>query len=568
MNEFENEKFIPEKDNAAQNVSNGECAACEETKAAEPITQPTPPTTAEPASYAPPVVNNTASEPEAPKADNQNTFKNQVNPQQVNSNNFAGNQPNGTAYQNTAQNQQPYGYRTQYYQQPNQPFTPPNPMGGVPPYGYQQPPMNNGFNPGYGAQPQPQPFEIDPSTANPIHYTSVEKPTENKESKKGLKIFCVIMAAVVLLTGGCLTGYFVGNNKPSSGSNLHSNVDVDLASKPKDTDESTPAEVYEQVSPSIVGIRVYNEKGKMADASGVIYTEDGYIITNDHIYSEIGAAKFKVYMHDGIQYDADYVAGDVISDLAVLKIRGGKDFKPAVLGNSEEIFCGENVVAIGRPSNATTPSVITKGIISLTKRRVQTTSSYSARLIQTDSAINPGSSGGALVNMYGQVIGITASKVKGSVYDRIGFAIPTKTVKRVVEQLISDGKVTDRAKLGITYRMADSIVSEINKLNGVGLYINNVTNDSDLKGKLEEGDIITHINGVAATSDDVVLDIIEDCKAGDTITVSVVKKNGSVEEYKAKLKANIGQSSYSKEIDEGDKNESSGGGTFDFPFGE
>lgn len=414
----------------------------------------------------------------------------------------------------------------------------------------------------------PKPFPENVGAANPVKYTPVEKNESSDGSRKGFKVFCVILAAVILLTGGCITGYFVGRQEPSAQS-LYGDVDLDLAAKPKDTDESTAAEVYEQVDASIVGIRVYNTQGQIADASGVIYTEDGYVITNDHIYSSIGAPKFKIYTNDGAQYDADYVAGDVVSDLAVLKIREGKDLTPATLGDSNEIYCGERVAAIGRPNDATARSTITTGIVSLTSRRVQTTSSYSARLIQTDSAINPGSSGGALVNMYGQVIGITASKLSGENYDRIGFAIPTTTVKRVVEQLIKSGEVTDRAKLGISYSMVDSVTAEINNIDGVGLYVGEVTEDSDLYGKLGEGDIITHVNGIAITDDDIILDIIEECRAGDKISITVLTADGGQAEYTAVLKANIGESSYTEEImTEESQNSSSGGGTFNFPDGE
>jgi serine protease Do len=277
-------------------------------------------------------------------------------------------------------------------------------------------------------------------------------------------------------------------------------------------------------------------------------------------------------MHDGTERTATYIAGDTISDLAILKLDNTSNIEPAVFGDSREIFCGENVVAVGRPSDATADSSITSGIISLTKRRIQTTSNYSARLIQTDSAINPGSSGGALVNMYGQVIGITASKLAGVEYDAIGFAIPTTTVKRVCEQLITHGKVTNRAKLGITYNEINSVTAEIRKLENVGLYIVSVGEDSDLYGKVVEGDMITHINGIEITNDDIVLDLLEECVAGDQITLSVVNSRGGVQDYTVTLKANIGESSYKDALGsvtpDGDSSGNPSGPTFDFPFGE
>ena len=325
-----------------------------------------------------------------------------------------------------------------------------------------------------------------------------------------------------------------------------------------------------------MGIRVYNSKSAF-DASGVIYTEDGYIITNDHIYENVGAPKFRIYAYDGTEYDAVFVAGDTVSDLAVLKIVNGSGFKAAVFGNSAELVCGENVFAIGRPSDASDNTSITAGTVSLTSRRVKSKSNYSSGLIQTDTAINPGSSGGALVNMYGQVVGITSSKLTGADYDTISFSIPSVTVKRNVDQLIAGGKVTDRAKIGITYLEVNSVYKEMNNYAATGLLVQEVNSDSDLYGKVEKNDIITHINDIEIVKDDIVLDIIESCKAGDEITLTVLSKSGDQKTFTVKLGANIGQSSYKEnESDTASQSGSSSGsggssgsdGTFNFPQGD
>lgn len=414
-------------------------------------------------------------------------------------------------------------------------------------------------------------FSVDEEPVwNKVEYSPVGKIEDYKPMGRGLKIFCLVMAAVIVLTATTAAGYFMGRSSVSN-NYIGTLVDVDLEAKPKNTDQNTPAQIYEKVNKSIVGIRIYNEAGQASDASGVIYTEDGYIVTNDHIYSEIGAAKFKVFMYDGTEYDATYVAGDTVSDLAVLKI-DVKNLQAAQFGNSNELINGESVVAMGRPNDATDFTSITGGMISLTKRRVKTTSSYTARLIQTDSAINPGSSGGALVNMYGQVVGITSSKLAGVEYDAIGFAIPTTTMKRVVEQLIANGKVTDRAKLGITYTEVNSVTAEVENYAAVGLLVVSVSEDSDIFGKVGEGDFITHVNGIEITNDDIVLDIIEDCKAGDKISLTVLFSNGSTADFDVTLRANTSDSSYSSVItnerEEGTESGSTSGGTFDFPFGE
>ncbi len=402
---------------------------------------------------------------------------------------------------------------------------------------------------------------------NPINFTPVTPVAEHKPMSAGLKVFALIMAGVILLTTTCIAGYFLGKN--SVGGNYLSNkVNVGLDAKPAKTDELSASQVYEKVNPSVVGICVYNDSGIGSNATGVIYSKDGYIVTNDHIYSEVGAAKFKIYTHDGKEYDASYVAGDIVSDLAILKIKEGK-FTPANFGNSEELIYGENVVAIGRPNGASNPSSITKGVISATNRRVNTTSNYSSKLIQTDSSINPGSSGGALVNMYGQVIGITSSKLASVEYDAVGYAIPTTTMKRIVDELIKKGRVETRAKLGITYNVIDSITASISNYKYEGLYVVSVAEDSDLYGKVNAGDVITHINGIKVTSDDIVLDIIEQSKAGDTIEVTFVSKKGDSKKVSAALRANIGESSYSQiEQKPNNNNSDKNGGTFDFPFGE
>ena len=411
---------------------------------------------------------------------------------------------------------------------------------------------------------------------SPINYTKVVPVENTKPMSRGLKFFSLLLALVIALTAACAGGYYLGKisvSKTFSGGDAV----VGLEAKPKNTDEMTAAQVYEKVNASVVGIYVYNSSGKMANASGVIYSKDGYIITNDHIYSEISSPKFKIYTYDNKEYDAQYIAGDKVSDLAILKIKDG-DFKTAVFGNSNQIIFGENVVAIGRPGGATNASSITKGIVSATSRRVQTTSSYSARLIETDCPINPGSSGGVLVNMYGQVVGITSSKLASSDIDAVGYAIPTTTVKRIAEELIKNGKVSSRAKLGITYRAIDSVTAELEGYKYKGLYVDSVAEDSDLLGKITKGDIITHINGTEVTRDEIVLDIIENSKAGDSIQVTFVNSSDKSKTIQAKQKANVGESSYFTAEQQQQQNggalpqlpnESEGnGGEFNFPFGE
>ena len=397
-------------------------------------------------------------------------------------------------------------------------------------------------------------------TDTPIVLKTPEK-GKKKQLDKGFKLFVIILAIAVAVSAFSLGGYFVGRNSVFKG---NSDIVLDLEAKPQNTDEYSAAQVYSIVNKSVVGIVVYNADGDSASASGVVYSEDGYIITNDHIYSNIAAPKFKIYTYDGSEYEAKYVAGDNRSDLAVLKI-DSSGFYPAVFGNSQELVIGENVVAIGRPSTAQTESSITTGIVSLTERRLAITSSYSTKFIQTNAAINPGSSGGALVNMYGQVVGITSSKIATTDYEGVGFAIPTTEVKKVVDSLISGGEVANRAKIGITYYALDSITAEINGFSVTGLYVDSVTADSKFYGKLNKGDIITHLNGQQIDSDTEVLNYIDGAKPGDTVTFTVVTSKGNNKTVSGELIKAETDSSY---ISKKQNSDSSAPSDFDFPFGD
>lgn len=389
------------------------------------------------------------------------------------------------------------------------------------------------------------------------------KPTPSKENKRGLRIFAFLIAVAFLLTGVATLGYFAGKNSIFNPGNLSLN----LESKPQNSEKLSAEKVYEILNKSVVGIAVYDSEGIKGHASGVIYSEDGYIITNDHIYENVPNAKFVIYTHDGNTYDANFIAGDTRSDLAVLKAEAS-GFYPATFGNSDELKFGEEVVAIGRPNDATASSSITGGYISFLNRRVSNSTSYTSKLIQTDSAINPGSSGGALVNMYGQVIGITSSKLVGDEYEGIGYAIPTTTVKYVVEELISNKSVTTRAKLGVSYTEIDAVTAKINSSKVTGLLIAEVSEGTSLYGKVSEGDIITEVNGEKILKSETVLDIIEASKPGDKIKLTVyISKTNSYKTIEAKLLKAESTSSYKTDVPQINEGNNIGGGTFDFPYG-
>lgn len=384
---------------------------------------------------------------------------------------------------------------------------------------------------------------------------------EIQNHKKGLIVFLGALIILILLCTATVGGYFIA--KLDIGMGAKNDIYTELAPKPNNENQLSSQEVYDAANPSVVGILIYDSTGVKGQASGVVYSEDGYIITNDHIYADVPNAKFKVFTYDNKEYDASFVAGDSRTDLAVLKINSS-GFYPATFGDSADVTYGETVYAIGRPIDATAPSSITSGIVSFTDRRILSDGNYSIEHIQASAIINPGSSGGALVNAYGQIIGITSSKKMATGYEGVGFSVPSRMVKLVVESLITNGKVIDRARLGIGYSMIDSVTAQLQN-SPTGIRVASVDAECSLYGKIVEGDYIVAVNGVKITRDDVLLDVIESSKPNDTIMLEVIRKNGANETLAAKLISAESSSSYKKNSNEENNNNNSG--AFDFPYG-
>lgn len=402
----------------------------------------------------------------------------------------------------------------------------------------------------------------------------IEKPVKdnkkNKKNKRGLAVFILIICLIISLIAALTVGYYLGNYKATRKNKDNS---LTLEEKPVSEESLSGQEIYKKVNPSVVGISVYNSKSYLGYASGVVYSEDGYIVTNDHIYADVENAKFRVYTYDGKAYDAKFVGGDTRTDLAVLKIDSA-GFYPATFGNSEELVFGESVYAIGRPNESDQTASITQGCISFVNVRVSNATKYSEKFIQTDAVINPGSSGGALANAYGQVIGITCGKRVSDDYEAVGYAIPTTTVKKIVASLIQNKGVVTRAKLGISYQFFDDITA-INKNTHIGLSVADVSGNEELAKQLKVGDIIIKVNDTDITDDSILLDLIENSKPGDVLNLTIYSSNGETKTIQAKLLTDKSTSSYKgtaakKEDNNKDKNSQSSeaqGGTFDFPYG-
>ena len=385
-------------------------------------------------------------------------------------------------------------------------------------------------------------------------------------NRAGMRVFCVLLALVVVAGIMLSGGYFLGRSGVKNGGYAPAGTAADLQPRPEEPGKSI-AEVAEMVRPSVVGIVIYSAGDSTArgEASGIIMTQDGYILTNDHIYKDIPAPKFLIITSDGKEYDAEFYAGDLRSDIAVLKAKA-TGLKAATFGDSSGLVIGESVLAIGNPAGAYNSSTVTQGIVSAVRRQTSGESSYSMRLIQTNAAINPGNSGGPLVNLHGQVIGVSSSKIVGTGYEGMGFAIPSVTAKSISDSLLKNKFVENRARMGIRYVMLDTVTAKKAGL-PAGMQIAEIDRESDLTGKdVKAGDIITHVDGKAITGGDMVLDIIESSKPGQSLQMTIYRPDGKRSfEVSAKLLEDKGSNSYSNTVPD-----SSGGSNkeFDFPFGD
>jgi serine protease Do len=370
---------------------------------------------------------------------------------------------------------------------------------------------------------------------------------------RGLVVFTVSLVGILVISLFGLTGYslMVGRRVESSSASegvpsqsqsqsvpandapSQADSGLDLAGKPQ-IQETQPVserltipEIAKLVSPSVVGVSAHNDVRiyePVSIGSGIVMSEDGYIITNAHVLA--GGSKYKVQLSDNSPYDARLIGFDSSTDLAVLKIEA-TGLTPAVFGDSSQIEVGETVVAIGNPSGIELAGSVTRGIISAINRQVST--DRSLNYIQTDAAINPGNSGGALVNEFGQVIGINSAKIVAAGYEGIGFAIPITDAKPILDMLIVSGRVTGRVMLGILCNP----VSEADSLKygiPMGLEIQEVYETSDLRGKdIQLGDILTEINGQRVFTLADVESIIEEYKVGDEVTLKFYRRISTVQ---------------------------------------
>ena len=406
-----------------------------------------------------------------------------------------------------------------------------------------------GYNP-YG-YPNPAYNMPTPEQKAAIAEKESRQRMRNEKAIVVLFVMLVVIAAVLAVCG--IVYDVMTSSKRMEGINNATKVVLYQNSKPENSAELTEQlDEYGRyntegaaaaVRDSIVEIYTYEDTFQnrlQGTGSGVVLNEEGYIVTNAHVLDADGY--HDVHTADGKVYSAAIVGRDAKTDIAVLKINA-PDLVPAVLGDSDEVVVGEEVIAIGNPAGLT--GTVTNGIVSAVNREIRSDSTgFEMNCIQTNAAISPGNSGGALVNMYGQVIGITSSKYISGFYEGLGFAITINEAKPIIEELISNGFIGGRFRIGITLidMSNESNIFTIENELGYelpedfkGIYINDISKDCDIANTaLEVGDFITKIDGTHVETYDELYDTISaSYGAGDTVpaTCAKVDKDGNIEEY-------------------------------------
>jgi serine protease Do len=285
-----------------------------------------------------------------------------------------------------------------------------------------------------------------------------------------------------------------------------------------DTDEyiSIFREVANKCLKTVVEIYVQTPSGSGA-GSGVIYDPNGYIVTNYHVADETCTA-ITVVLYDGSQHEAQYIYGDELSDIAVIKIEK-TDCDYAVFGDSEQMTYGDMVLAIGNPQGLGLS--VTDGIISRPGESV-TIGNSTMTLLRTSAAVNSGNSGGGLFNLNGELIGIVNAKISASSVDNIGYAIPSTTVVKCINDLRDHGYITGRARLGVTVNTKQYQVSWMQTLTII--QVTDISeNGSAATSGLQVGDILCRYEGVDITSFEILSQQLTKYSVGDTIKLTVLR---------------------------------------------
>jgi putative serine protease PepD len=354
-------------------------------------------------------------------------------------------------------------------------------------------------------------------------------PANDSSRRAGrLRIGLAALVAGALIGGGAGAGVATLLDDPEVARGTNASAQNVVIENPETATTATAAAA--KAAPSVVTIYVASG-GNAGSGSGVVLTEDGYVLTNNHVVAEAAdGGTVQVRTADGTLYDATVVGTDVASDLAVVRLDGAEGLTPATFADSDDVQVGDVAVAIGAPLGLS--NTVTDGIVSATDRAVATGSTQDDATvidaIQTDAAINPGNSGGALVNGAGEVIGINtaiatvASGIPGAQSQSgnigVGFAIPSNHAQRIAQEIIETGKAT-RTFLGVSARTAtDGSNPEV----GTGAQVATVEPGSAAaEAGIREGDVITAVDDRPVTSSTELTAAIRSKAPGDEVTLTV-----------------------------------------------
>ncbi len=380
---------------------------------------------------------------------------------------------------------------------------------------------------------------VNPAGEKLYYATPVTPYKPPKKSGNGVTVVvCVLLSLVIGLSSGLFAANYMLKNMPQ-GSNdstveegkTNINITVD------ETANSTIEAVAKKVNPSVVGIRTTvavqsffgGSSESTGEGSGVIYSADGYIITNYHVIESATGrtnASIEVYFESQTETPvaATVVGYNIAYDLAVVKV-DKKDLTPIEIADVKNLAVGQYVAAIGAPGGLEYMGSVSYGVISGLNRTVTVSNStdQSISLIQTDAAINPGNSGGALVNINGQLIGINSSKIVSESFEGMGFAIPVDTVKEICDKIIAKEYNPD-PYIGITLSQSWSADRLQQYGYPAGAVVTNVVSGApaDAAG-IKRGDIITEFDGKAVNDTDSFSEALNNCKPGDTISVKIYR---------------------------------------------
>ncbi len=379
---------------------------------------------------------------------------------------------------------------------------------------------------------------------NPYAYTPPVKPKKVKKVRQkktyssGIVVLAVILAAVIGALSAVITvgtvftvdgGTAVVESNEISGTTNNVSINIDK------TVESVVEAVAEKVTPSVVGIRtttsVMNFFGGVSEASGegsgVIYSKDGYIITNYHVISDAikngTGSKIEVYMDssDSDAYKASVVGYNISADIAVIKI-DAKNLTAVEFANSDDLKVGQYVITVGNPGGLEFMDSVTYGVISGLNRVVSVDSGI--ELIQTDAAINPGNSGGALVNTKGQLVGINSAKIVSEEFEGMGFAIPSNTVDKLCKKII-ENQNSPEPYIGIS--ISERYTADVLKELGfpVGAVVLSVAEGSPAEvSGIEKGDIVTEYGGQEITEYTVLEKLMEKSVPNQSVNVKIYRR--------------------------------------------